>query len=264
MENKENYEKQIEQLLARQGTADELQNLCRNIACEALNRLYGIPEEKKRADLRLCREYHFHIREKAGAAPAASSPSFLQYAGVVAAVTGMALLTYWDVSIGKACLTGLVIGIVVHYLSTGRQTPAEHRTKEHGQIETTANELVRQIETLLSVLETLVRTEPTEDEETYPLDGKYRDILAFLNNSYMDCLGFGEECALFFRKQIKKILAVSGYELLDYSPEEADRFDTDYANGIDRPDIAEYAIRNKKTDRTVVKGKVFLPNGKQE
>lgn len=99
------------------------------------------------------------------------------------------------------------------------------------------------------------------NETQYPLEKCLNPILAFLNDVYLECEEYGEQYALHIKKRVEHILKNQGYEYVDYSEDTIDYYST-FKSNYDTDTVTQPALVNKKTQRCVIGGIVFLKGEK--
>lgn len=249
--------------------AEEIEKICREVTFDVVSSSCG--DKEKREALRcLCDVLHFPIKaeNRQLPEPVKETPSPLKdvftflLAGTAYYVGYSLSGSHW--AGGIVCV---VVGVLVRGVMDSKGTSSLQALSEVAMegISPTSEEMAGKIGKVVEQLEKIIKQaeeDGSEDKEDM-LENRYFKLLKLLYDMYVDYMIDGKQDE-FQAKSIKRALDYSGYELLFYTEEDTEYFDSSLANHITECVTTMPALINKKTISCIIRGHVLFPGKAKE
>lgn len=164
----------------------------------------------------------------------------------------------WIIAVGVSIILIAFVAVVFfsHYWKDykrllGNYSNAQEQIKEKDKHIATLKSRIEVADGQIKRLEAVIK------ETEYPLEKFLNPILAFLNDIYLECDEYGEQYALHIKKRVGHLLKNQGYEYVDYREDTIDYYST-FNSNYDVDTVTQPALVNKKTQRCVIRGIVFI------
>lgn len=164
----------------------------------------------------------------------------------------------WIIAVGVSIILIAFVAVVFfsHYWKDykrllGNYSNAQEQIKEKDKHIATLKSRIEVADGQIKRLEAVIK------ETEYPLEKFLNPILAFLNDIYLECDEYGEQYALHIKKRVEHLLKNQGYEYVDYREDTIDYYST-FNSNYDVDTVTQPALVNKKTQRCVIRGIVFI------
>lgn len=258
--------------LEKGDSAEQIQQLCRDIISEEIQTKYAASRERSKL-LEIISKLQIPI--KVSSQQIDSADRTLNYyttslltlcGGLLAMALSAKIFNYHPIRLG--ILFGAIAGGGIAY-GLPKTLQKHHPCKPPSKSEIILSSpdvifsCLRDIENFVDFYfsSTLLNENenPTRKEVHILLhEGRYKEILISLRRLYGSCDRYGTDCKMFIQKYIEVLLADAGYELIDYSDIVENGFDVEYANSISEPRIAYKAI-GLINGGIVERGKIYMP-----
>lgn len=256
-----NIKSRLHQEIQNGCSVESLTNLCQEIVFNEVSDQCANAETEKMIK-GLCKKLDFSIKTKIVNLPAKQnlpSPILKEIVGYsICAISYYLFHRLTEVHLIGG-LAGIAAGLSYNKFAKDKSVP--QATSSKTIISSTVAEVEKNIDEavklLLNIINLICKKQDDPTPPDYPLEHKYFGILKFLYETYDNYLAQPEEDT-FSMNLLQRLFRKYGYELVDYTEENKEFFDSSVANIPERT-TTRPALLNEKTRKCIFEGHIIFP-----
>lgn len=246
---------------------EEIEKICREVTFDIVST--SCTEKETRENLcSLCDSLYFNVQAEKRQMSELSKPPFSTLNDVLSFLLA-GLAYYASYSISDSHWVGGIVCVIVgvlcnRYLVSKRLErffllPESFKEESCPVLE----DLVGKIMSLVKPLEKIIEQPGSDMQEKVEdmMENRYFRVLKFLYDDYKECIA-AEKMDIFREKSLKNLFNYCGYELVEYTGENASFFDSSMATTVSVQTTTIPALQNKQTGECIFKGHVLFPMSK--